>query len=405
MERNCMKVIVTLEHRFRRTPDGTVWSRTMFGYPFWTRYLEVFDEVKVVSRVLDVEELDAGWKPSSGDGVQFHAVPHYHGFGDYLRTRRKVRKSILSAYEPDSAIICRLASQLGSCFIPLLRKRRHPYGVEVVGDPWDVFSPSASTHPLRPFFRRIFAHRLRQQCQNACAAAYVTEYAIQKRYPPASNAYTTHYSSIELLPEAFADKPREPRLGTLRRRIICVGTLDQMYKAPDVLIDSVAQCVKQGLDLELVWIGDGKHRAQLEHRAENRGLKLNDQMLFRGQLPAGQAVRDELDRADLFVLPSRQEGLPRALIEAMARGLPAIGSNIGGISELLPRNYLVPPNAVELLASCITKTISDTEMLAGAAKANLHRANSYRNDVLKIRYREFYRQVMESTEKFIDQRR
>ena len=68
------------------------------------------------------------------------------------------------------------------------------------------------------------------------------------------------------------------------------------------------------------------------------GLKakaLRDRVRFRGQLTTPVDVRAELDRADLFVLPSRQEGLPRAMIEAMARALPCIGSSVGGIPELL----------------------------------------------------------------------
>ena len=43
-----------MEHRYRRTPDGLVWTATVFGYSFWMRYLDVFDGVKVVARVLDL---------------------------------------------------------------------------------------------------------------------------------------------------------------------------------------------------------------------------------------------------------------------------------------------------------------------------------------------------------------
>ena len=120
-----------------------------------------------------------------------------------------------------------------------------------------------------------------------------------------------------------------------------MGTLEQLYKAPDVLLDAVGQCFRQGLDLELVWIGGGQYQQQLEARAKELGL--SPRVRFLGQLPAGDAVRGELDRADLFVLPSRQEGLPRAMLEAMARGLPCIGSTVGGIPELLPAEDLVPP--------------------------------------------------------------
>lgn len=90
------------------------------------------------------------------------------------------------------------------------------------------------------------------------------------------------------------------------------------------------------MELELRFIGDGGYRSTLTKMASDQGIA--DRVKFLGWLAAGPAVRAELDRADLFVLPSRTEGLPRALVEAMARGLPCIGSTAGGIPELLRRS-------------------------------------------------------------------
>ena len=120
-----------------------------------------------------------------------------------------------------------------------------------------------------------------------------------------------------------------------------VGSFEQMYKAPDVLLDAFCRCISLGLDLQLVLVGDGRHRQSLKSRA--RRFNLGDRIQFLGWLPAGEAVRHELDRADVFVLPSRVEGLPRAMVEAMARGLPCIGSRVGGIPELLHPEDMVPP--------------------------------------------------------------
>ena len=76
-------------------------------------------------------------------------------------------------------------------------------------------------------------------------------------------------------------------------------------------------CVHEGLNIELVFVGSGGYQPQLEAQAVALGIGTRVQ--FCGQLVSADAVRAELDRADLFVLPSRQEGLPRAMIEAMAR--------------------------------------------------------------------------------------
>ncbi len=115
------------------------------------------------------------------------------------------------------------------------------------------------------------------------------------------------------------------------------------------LIDAVANLTQRGLDVRAVLVGGGHYQGFLEERARNLGI--SDRIIFRGQLPAGARVREEFDRADLFVFPTRIEGLPRALVEAMARGMPCISTPVGGIPELLPAADLVPPSNVLALAN------------------------------------------------------
>ncbi len=100
-------------------------------------------------------------------------------------------------------------------------------------------------------------------------------------------------------------------------------------------------------------------------------------------------MRSQLDQADLFVLPSRQEGLPRALLEAMARALPAIGSTAGGIPELLPPEDLVAPADIGALAAKIAEVLTDPARLQAMSARNLAKARGYR-DQLTSRHRERY---------------
>ncbi|GAG41465.1 unnamed protein product, partial [marine sediment metagenome] len=244
--------------------------------------------------------------------------------------------------------------------------------VEVVGDPYDVFAPGAIKHPLRPLFRQIFSRRLRHQCDNAQACSYVTEKKLQLRYPPGSGSISTHYSSIELPPEAIAQTTRQPDLNKSEFSIIHVGSLHHLYKAPDVLINAVARCASSGMNVRLAIIGDGRMRADLQ--AMPAVKKLGKRLRFLGQFPAGEAIRDELDKADLFVLPSRQEGLPRAMIEAMARALPCIGSTVGGFPELLPHEDLVPPDNTEALARKVQEVLMDKDRMQRMSQRNLEKA-------------------------------
>lgn len=391
-----MNVVVVLEHRFNRTPDGTVWTHTMFGYPFWTRYLAVFDQVRVVARVRDVPAVPPDWIAANGANVGFAAVPYYLGPWQYLRQAPQVRRAARKAIGPHDAVILRLSSQIADGIDPVLRRTNRPYGVEVVGDPYDVFAPGAIKHPLRPFFRWWFARRLRQQCAHACAAAYVTASALQRRYP--GPAYSVGVSDVELSPTTFVSVPR-PQRQTNSFTLISVGSLAQLYKAPDVLIDAVALCVSRGLDLRLVWVGDGKHRVELEARAAAHGLE--QRICFLGQLSAGAAVRAQLDQADLFVLASRTEGLPRAMVEAMARAVPCIGSTVGGMPELLPAEDLVPPGDAAALAQKIADVLGDPQRMAQMSTRNLHTAQAYCDEVLRERRSAFYQSVRTQTEAWL----
>ncbi len=394
-----MNLAVILEHRFSRTPDGAVWTQTMFPYSFWRRYLDVFDRVRIVARARDVEGVPDGSLRVDGKAVELFGIPYYHGPADYLRQFFRINKAVKNSVEPRQALILRAGSPIGNLIERRFLAARRPYGVEVVSDPWGVFSPAAMKHPLRPFFRHYFAWRLRRQCRGACAAAYVTEAALQRRYPASPSCVSTSYSSVELREEAVRPEPRlEFCEGTIPH-LITVGTLDHPYKGTDTLLDAVAQCLREGFRLRLTILGDGIHRAALEARAERAGC--GKWITFAGTVPTGEAVRRRLDEADLFVLASRQEGVPRAMIEAMARGLPCIGTHVGGIPELLPTEDRVAANDAAALAAKIREVLADGNRMRRSSRRNLGVAARYRDDRLRERRLVFYTAVRDATEKWL----
>jgi glycosyltransferase involved in cell wall biosynthesis len=388
-----MKVIVALETRFQRTPDGKVWTQTMNAYPFWTRYLEVFDQVGVVARVLDVPAVSPDWQIANGAGVSFRMVPHFVGPQEYLRLARQVGRAARNAFSPGDAVILRVPSLIGGYLQRRMGRICYPYGVEVVGDPYDVFSPGAFRHPLRPWLRWSASRNLRRQCAQAGAAAYVTKFALQERYPCPN--YSIGVSDVEISEAALVSAPRRFSGGSHAFTLIWVGSLAHFYKAPDILIEAVGKCVQSGIDLRMVLVGDGIHRDELEAQAVALGIE--ERVRFLGQLPAGEAVRRQLDEADLFVLPSRQEGLPRAMVEAMARALPCLGSTVGGIPELLPSEEMVPPGDSTALAQKIGEVLRDPVRLGNMSRRNLEIARGYRDEILRDRCIAFFRQVKEKT--------
>jgi glycosyltransferase involved in cell wall biosynthesis len=394
-----MNVVVTLEDRFDRTPDGRVWTQTTFPYSFWSRYLQVFDSVRVVARVRDVPNVPSDSKEANGEGVSFAAIPYYIGPWQYLLKAWLVWRSARNAVNANDAVILRVSSPITSPIQSMLRQTGRPYAVEVIADPYDLFAPGSVKHPLRPFFRWSSPRQLRRDCVEAAAAAYVTKEALQQRYPCPN--FSVGVSDVDLREQALVSSSRLPRQGGTFN-LIFVGTMDQLYKAPDVLIDAVAAGVQEGIDLKLTLIGDGKHRSELEARAKS--FSLGDRVSFVGQLSGGDAVIAQLDLADLFVLPSHQEGLPRAMVEAMARALPCIGSTVGGIPELLPPEDMIPPGDVAALAGKIRDVTTDPKRMARMSARNLEKAKEYRDEALREQRNEFYRYVREMTEAWLKEK-
>lgn len=350
------RLLVVSETRFVRAVDGSIHAPYgVDGYAFWTRYLDAFDAVTVAARTR-AGIVGSSATPVEGPGVRVAALPDYLGPWGFWQMRRRLRGALRHAVARADALCVRAPGALATMASSYVAGR--PVGVEVVGDPLDALAPGAVRSLVRPAARLLLARQLRLLCRDATAVAYVTSGALQRRYP--TRGWSTVYSSIDLGEEAFATdeqlRRRLVRTGAPGRgtaddpwRLCFVGSLAQRYKGLDVLLAALARVRSAGLAVELTVVGEGRHRAELEAQARACDVVAH----FVGQQPAGAGVRAVLDACDAFVLPSRSEGLPRALIEAMARGLPSLGTSIGGIPELLDAADLVPPGDAEALAAGI----------------------------------------------------
>jgi glycosyltransferase involved in cell wall biosynthesis len=135
-----------------------------------------------------------------------------------------------------------------------------------------------------------------------------------------------------------------------------VGTM-KPQKGHHLLIEAVRQVAPRFANLHVLFVGDGERRAELEAQAAASGA--GDRIHFlgsRGDVP------DLLAACDSFVLPSLWEGLPMALIEAMASGLPVIASEVSGTKQVVTdgeSGLLIPPGDVAALAEAIAALLAD----------------------------------------------
>ncbi|EHJ48103.1 glycosyl transferase group 1 [Solidesulfovibrio carbinoliphilus subsp. oakridgensis] len=162
-------------------------------------------------------------------------------------------------------------------------------------------------------------------------------------------------------------------------RLVFVGRLVRQ-KGLDVLLDALARLPETAC-FELSIVGDGPLRRELAERA--RRLGLGDRVRFAGWV--GRADMPELLReADAFVFPSRDEGMPNAVLEAMAAGLAVAATRIAGNEELVEdgrTGFLVPPDDPAALASVLTRLIGDRNLcwrLGAAGRDKVVREYSWR---------------------------
>jgi glycosyltransferase involved in cell wall biosynthesis len=153
------------------------------------------------------------------------------------------------------------------------------------------------------------------------------------------------------------------------RLLIVVAKLFEQ-KGHGVLLETLPKVLARHPDLEILLAGEGPLRSQLGRQAETSGSGHRVHFLGnRRDLP------ELLAASDLFVLPSLWEGLPMALLEAMASRLPVIATDVSGSREVLADGggVLVPPGDVERLTSAITDILADPTQASALGQAGRER--------------------------------
>jgi colanic acid/amylovoran biosynthesis glycosyltransferase len=158
-------------------------------------------------------------------------------------------------------------------------------------------------------------------------------------------------------PQRFTPVVHQPNC----KRLLYTGRLSAAKGLP-ILFEALGQVVSQHPDLVLTLVGDGPDRKTLETLAAD--LQLSPYLKFVGY-QSQDAVCQYLHNSDIFVLPSFSEGLPVALMEALAAGVPVVTTAIAGISELVENGingYLVPPGTVEPLKKRLIQLLEDADL-------------------------------------------
>jgi glycosyltransferase involved in cell wall biosynthesis len=173
--------------------------------------------------------------------------------------------------------------------------------------------------------------------------------------------------------------------------LVCVGRLVK-DKAQDVLLEAMAKLVQRGVNARLTLVGNGTAARAFEDLSNQLGLQSH--VKFTGALPQPQ-TQEVLRTADIFVLPSFAEGIPVALMEAMAMEIPCVSTTVMGIPELIRSGedgVLVQPADIDGLADALQRLIENPELrrrLGRAARVKV--AEEFNLDINIPRLHEVFR--------------
>lgn len=373
-----MQLVVFSDHRYQIDSDGNVCSPTGLGDAFLKRYLRVFESIRVVSRMESVRGTGNHDNVVASERIQFSPVPFWQGGRQLALQYRSLRKEVESHIRPPNghrAYLIRMPSTVGRIAGARCQTLGVPFGMEIVGDPRTVFAWGRPAGPIGLILRQVLSRNQRTLASQSIAVGYVPSHELVQNYPSKRAHISRMYSSIALHEDAFSSGPRVWRRRPNPIRVVSISSLSFPYKGIDVLLQAIRLLVDKGHRVQATIIGDGKLKPLLQTEAHN--LQLSRIVLFRGHVPAGQPLRQLLDEADVFVLPSLTEGLPRAMIEAMARGLPCIATRVGGIPEMLDAEFHAVPGSPIDFAQKLEALVSSPHRMSWASANNWVQARNY----------------------------
>ena len=367
------------------TPDGNIYGYDHdLLFTLKDRYQYLGSDVKFVQFGMQVNEQKiCNLVNLKEKGIDIVPVKYYLTPKTY-KYRKETKKIIYEAVRQCDILIIRMPSSISYIAQKAAIKYDKPYLVEVVACTWDAlwhYSLLAKLYAPFAFFR----------CKKSIAKAnyvmYVSHEFLPKRYPNSNKTCSISDVFLQDVPDEIIEK-RIARLSKEKHTFVIttLAAVDVLYKGQHFVIEAVAKLKKKGYLFEY-HIAGGGDQTRLKKMAER--LNVKEQVVFEGMLNSYQ-VNELLDKTDIYVQPSLLEGLPRAVVEAMSRGCAIIGTQTGGMPELVSKDYLFKKGKVKDIMNLLTRLVDDNRLLIASSKETFMKAKAFKRDALDSRRKTFY---------------
>lgn len=381
-----MKALFAFDGKYEYC-DGKYYSNGLPASTWSERYLNIFDSIVVIGRIVRGEDIDRKTL-SSCEGVIFHCTEIGVNPIELFTKRQALEQFIENEVKQVDFVIARLALSLfGAIAVKYAQKYRIPYVCEVVANVWDsIWNYSFAGKIVAPYFEYLAKKTVWQSDYTI----YVTQSYLQEEYPTKGKAIGI--SNVDL--KEVNDGVLKQRLKKIEQTdckhlLFCtIAAVDVKFKGQEYMIKAIKELKKHGYTIKYILIGGGNQN-RLKKIA--RSCDVEKDVIFTGAIEHSQ-IFELLDKADVYIQPSLQEGLPRAMIEALSRGLPAIGFRTAGIPELISDKYVCKRKSVRDICKCIMEL--DIAAMKQAAIQNHEKSKEFLFETLNKRREMFIREAI-----------
>ena len=393
-----MRLLVTAHTKMYKTPDGHFWASMIYGYEFFTRYLNVFDTVVVVAETENVKEKEKNWLKVDGPNLSICEIS---------RKDSKIKRALDYFFNNDflktidlcDTAILRVPHRLSFMISRFLVKKGVPFAVEVVVDPKTYFTRQPGWESKLNLI--TWPNKLKKIVQQAIGVSYVTEHELQKLYPADTDkkhgGFESYYTSAAIQEKSYLGARSNDTFQNKTITILHVSAyLGNDGKGYAELFTAIAKLKENGESVKAVIVG-GDELSIKTHKLYD-SLKIDDVVCFKGRISSSDEMIEMYKNADLFVLPTYGEGLPRVIIEAMAAGLPVISTKVNGVVELLDDDSMVAVGDSDGLCRKIQEYINNPLLMSQKSQRNYLKAQEYSSNVVEKKRIAFYSKLRKHIE-------
>lgn len=381
MQKN-KKISICLEHRFYEY-NGNIYTKLSFPYAYWNDYLSFFDTITIIARAKKIDKVDKNMALVTGPNVNYEPLPYYIGIKEFILKFPFLFFKILKISLKYNHFLLRSGNSTNILALLLIIFKK-PFLREYPGNIEEGIIGFAGNSIKIRFIAKISHSIAKFQGKFSNANSFVSEYCKQLYSSNKPSYIFSSFKSSEITYKKNNFEIKE------KYKIISVGRLEK-EKGHLNLLKAICKINQNNL-YQIHLIGDGGQKLILEDFSKKNNLNV----IFHGSITDRDYLFSLLKESDIFVIPSYTEGMPRALLEAMTIGLPCIGTNVGGIPEVLQHDILYTPDDLNKLISLLEHfRLSEDERQLHSIKNQEIINENYSDEVLQVKKHNFWSKVYE----------